>query len=374
MKEDALMMDEVVKTLEKSKGPLYIDNITGKEIKKIMLSPAGKRLRNHFPEYEPWCGLFPAGIVILSDGAVTTCCLDALGSNTYANIFDQDIAEIWAKDTPAVLEHGLYDLAACKECIGNPGLSSLISEKEEYQAWKSILSGHPRELIIEVMSNCNYGCCVAKELHRYRRMPKLDLPKLFERIKIFLSVIKRLKLFNYGEPLLNEGFCEFVGRCRCVSPELIMTLATNGMLLDEEIATCLVENRFNQVVISVHGGPGTENMLKYSHWGADYPQVINNIKRLIELRTKYQSTLPKISLRAILFAWNDSDEIMEWFRRDAQDLGLQATWGNVNTDNYHWILDEGRGGRDRSSGRFTPNSKDLEELIFKKEYFVREFW
>lgn len=330
------------------------------------------KLENIIEKY--WCSLFPKGIVILSDGKMTTCCLDALGKNSYANIYQQDLLTILEQTIPEILERGLQELTACKECIGKNGLTSLISNSGEYKPWENISHSYPEELIIEVASWCNYGCCIAKELHNYRRESQLDLAKVFKQIKPLLTKISRIKLFNYGEPLLNKGLGDFILSCRKTNNDLILTLATNGFFMNESISKTLIEGQVNQVVVSVHGGPGTENMLKYANYGADYKRVIANIEELLNLRKLYASQLPKISLRAILFAWNDSDDVMDQLRGDAQRLGLQTTWGNLDTDNYHWILDEGKGGLDRSSKRFTPGNKELQKLIYQKELFVKEFW
>ena len=75
----------------------------------------------------------------------------------------------------------------------------------------------------------------------------------------------------------------------------------------------------------------------------------------------------KVSLRAILFNWNDSEECMDWFRRDARALGLVASGMDYSVDNYHWILDQNCGGGPLSSRKYTPGSDALANLIEKKE-------
>ncbi|WP_188397695.1 SPASM domain-containing protein [Sporomusa sp. GT1] len=366
-------MEDIIYRLSKLEGPLHTDSASGKQVKQLMLSPLGKTIRELLPQYRPRCRLFPSGAVILSDGSVTTCCQDAIGSNTYGNIFTTDVTSLWQKAAD-IAEKGLYELSACRQCIGTFGLSSLISRQQDYAARQRLVAGCPAELGLEIMSSCNYQCCIAAELHHHRATSKLNLPELFVRLAPLLPNLQKLKLFNYGEPLLNDNLCEFIRNCRSVAPALTMTLATNGMLLNTATAICLIENQLNQVIVSVHGGPGTENMLKYSRVGADYLRVLNNVADLIKLRIARRSQLPKISLRAILFNWNDSEEIMDVFRQDAKKLGLEATWGNVNTDNYHWILDGDRERRERSSSRFMPGSPALIDLIGRKEFSVREFW
>jgi MoaA/NifB/PqqE/SkfB family radical SAM enzyme len=315
--------------------------------------------------YRPICKIFPLGIVILSDGSVTTCCYDSLGENVFGSIYDSNFISIWKRVVPKVLENGLYALKKCKNCVGAT-VVPLNATQGEMKDWLSWPTRYPIDVTIEIMGTCNYGCCVSKDMHKIRNV-KPDLVAIFTKISPFLSMIKRLRLFNYGEPLLHDGFKDFVTNCRNASENLVFLIATNGLLLDESYAMNFINNRIDTIVISVHGGPGTENMLKYSKYGADYSQVLTNVKRLLDIRDKCNSEFPKVSLRAILFNWNDSDAVMNQFREDAKALGLSATGGKPNTDNYHWILDGGCGANSLPSKRFIPESSDLQQLINSKE-------
>ena len=350
-------------------GPLYYSSEIGKKVKRIMKSDNGLMLREKFPQYIPWCSAFPSGLVILSDGSVSTCCFDPFGRNSLGNVFESDLLSIWKKNVRQVVKKGLYSLDGCRDCIGNESLSSLISDPEDYLVWENSVQGYPTDITIEIMGACNYGCCVSPEVQKYRNT-KLDLYELFPRIKSFLHGIKRIRLFNYGEPLLNEGFCDFIENCRKETSEVKMILATNGILMNERISTSLIERKVDTVVVSVHGGPGTENMLKYSRYGADYEKVLQNVKRLIELKKEFNSEYPKISLRAILFNWNDKDDIMDKFREDAMALGLRATGGNPDTDNYQWLLDGASGRLERASKRFLAGNVETEKLIKNGELMV----
>lgn len=344
-------------------GPLDNSSEPGKIVKQLMLSHSGPEWRKKHPKFLPWCSLFPHGVVILSDGKVTTCCLDTQGLNNLGNVFEQDLSQLWANNITQVVKSGLYSLHACRTCIGNEGAPSLISDPVDYQVWTEIFRDFPRNLTLEIMGACNYGCCVAPDIHKYRSTTKLDLHRLFPRIKPALGKIENLLLFNYGEPLLNPGFCDFIANCRRETDTMQMVLATNGLLMDEKIAASLIKWRVDSVIVSVHGGPGTANMLKYAKYGADYEQVLTNVAQLLALRNQNRSAFPKISLRAILFDWNDTDELMNQFREDAAHLGLSAAGGDYRKDNYHWILDGGYGRGARSSRRFALGNRETADLI-----------
>ncbi len=330
--------------------------IADRTLKPVMFSRYGKAMRKIFLALRPWCRPFPNTIVILSDGTVTTCCNDMTGENKLGSVYENDISEIWEKKAKPILFGDLYDLKKCKECIGGR-YARLISRKASFHKWQDYARGYPKTIQIEIMGRCNYGCCWSTQISKYRET-RPDLDRVFENIKSFLPKVEKLNLFNLGEPLLHEGFCDFVKKCRRESETLNMWLCTNGMLMDEKISRRLIEEKLNTVTVSIHGGPGTESMLKYSKYGADYDKVLANIKQLTDLRSSYKSALPKVQIKTVLFDWNDTDELMDRLRRDAKAVGA---------DLLYWILDRETGGLEHSSKRFTMYSKDLGELIRRGE-------
>jgi len=324
-------------------------------LRPLMFPKYGKRIRKIFPIIRPYCKYFPQLINILSDGNVTTCCLDPYGKNKLGSVYKHDISEIWNNKIKNILISGdLYDLEQCRDCIGSEH-APLFPKKADYLKWQNLVYQYPKGIQIEVMGRCNYGCCCSSEVYKYRNNneTKPDLDRIFENIKSFFPKIENLNLFNHGEPLLHDGFCDFVKKCRKESGTLSMNLATNGMLMDEKISRCLIEQKIRYVSISVHGGPGTENMLKYSKYGADYNKVMANVKRLTELRKMYKSKSPIVAIKVILFNWNDTDELMGWLRKDAKAAGA---------DKIIWALDGSTGYGLRSSKRFTLGSDKLQRL------------
>jgi MoaA/NifB/PqqE/SkfB family radical SAM enzyme len=367
---DATLIYDITEFFKELKGPLFTNSKVGRYVKNIMRTDEGKKIRDKIPQYRPWCKLFPAMIVILSDGSVTTCCMDARGEQALGNIYEKNWGEIWNFEVPRVLENGLYDLKVCNHCIGNQevnSLVSLISDKNDYGKWMNYPVNHryPYAIQIELMAACNYQCpCATSEVYKYRCV-KPDLERMFLQIRSFLPYIKHVNLFNHGEPLLNSGFSNFIKKCRDTAPDLFMLLSTNGILMDEEISEGLIDAKVNQVIFSVHGGPGTENMLRYSKVNADYEKVINNIQNLIKMRNESGSEFPKVALKAVLFNWNDSDELMDQFRYDAQKLGLKPSNGSLVEDTYYWVLDV---TKVLASKRFTEGSEDLRNLISNGEF------
>jgi FkbM family methyltransferase len=354
--------------LQEIEGPLFADTHTGRLVKQIMLSRHGRAIRDALPKFRPYClNYFPQMMInILSDGAVTTCCFDAYGDNQFGSIYEKQLSDIWEHDLPRVMQGDLYDHKRCLQCIGYQGWAPLVNEEGKREEWLEWMSKTPNEIQIEITAHCNYACvfCASASI-RQQRSAFLDLDKTFENIRGMLKNTHKINLYNYGEPLLHQGLSDFIHKCRAESSELILELATNGMQLNEKISRALIENRVDRIIVSVHGGPGTENMLKYSSHGADYDVVLNNVRQLLQLRKTLNSQVPKVSLRAILFHWNDNDEDMNRFRDDARALGLSATWGHYDTDNYHWILDS---GSQLASKKYISGSAGLKALVASREF------
>ena len=337
--------------------PLNRKEPLGEAVREIMLSPDGKRARLYLEKIRPTCIQFPRGIFILSDGNVTTCCHDPLGRNSLGTVYRNSLKDLWNSAVSNIVHGDLYDMPVCRDCIGSPA-ASLTSRPEDISAWQKKASGFPDYIQIEIMGACNYGCCISPNIHHYRPV-KPDLDAIHRSIIDFIPHVKELNLFNYGEPLLHDGLGDFVGMCRRSSEAVCINIATNGVLLTEQFAKAFIEHRLNRLIVSVHGGPGTDNMLKYSKYGADYDGVLSNLRRLIEIRRDSGSHLPHISLKAILFNWNDNEPDMERFRSDARSLGLLAGQSQ-DTDNYYWAMNDG--DPLLSSCRFRPGSVELQQL------------
>lgn len=302
--------------------------------------------------------------VMLSDGSVTTCCLDCYGINTYGNLHTMTYEECINSNKFKKLIKNMCTSKMCRYCrhrIKNPTEEQL---KEHYEKLKNKHIGTQ----VEIAASCNYACtdCPSNTVYKKRDpIPNLDV--VYENLKNILPKLKYINCYHFGEPLLNPQFMNFLEKVRKANPTLRIGISTNGMLMTKEKAQIIVDSEVNWIVISLHGGPGTENLLKYANRGANYETVINNIKQLKAIRDNAGKSLPKISMRAILFNWNDTDELMDEFRHAAKELGLDNPCnGDQDQDNYHWILD-GASPYERSSQRILYGNEEYKKLKERKE-------
>lgn len=118
----------------------------------------------------------------------------------------------------------------------------------------------------EITSRCNLRCkyCVHPKMPR----PKVDMSmQTFERV---LHLVKgyhaagtqrELSMHGIGESLVHPQFAEMVVMARRELPNIDLTLATNGVIMDDEIAGMLAVNRV-RTWVSLHrperAGPAIE--------------------------------------------------------------------------------------------------------------------
>lgn len=338
------------------------------EIKKVI-----NKIK-HFFEVPPTCWEMTNRFFVLSDGSVTTCCIDGSGVNTYGNIYkESSIQECIKSKKFQKLIKNLYSSKLCENCP----LKKTNPTKEDRELFESNLNKGFEGAQLEISGKCNYACdkCYANIIPDIRN-PMTDLDVMFKWLEPTLPKLIYINCFNFGEPFLNPKFCDFLLNCRKANENLSIGISTNGMLLTEEKAKAIVEAKVNWIIFSLHGGPGTENMLKYSNRGADYEKVLENIKRLKDIRDSQGATFPIISVKAILFDWNDTDELMDKFRADMNSIGIKTASSHeslisLTEDNYLWVLDS-MSPSERSSKRFLHGNDACKELIKHIEFAFDE--
>jgi MoaA/NifB/PqqE/SkfB family radical SAM enzyme len=337
-----------------------------REIIDFMTSREGRNAFAVAPELRPWCSIIADstnGLSIDSEGNVTTCCYDDRMLNKLGNVYEDGIMRIWSLFQKVVVSN-LYELEGCRGCIRaaapyspSPKCIDRLDKEKEWNGRAKRLV--PSRLILEPASLCNYACegCPAN----WNAKNIADLDRLFDCLADGLPLIEYIAFGLYGEPLLNKKLGDFFIKCRRAAPDLKMQLLTNGMALTEQAAAKIVEAEVDTVTVAIHGGPLTENMLKYSKRGADYGLVLRNIAKLRELRDAKPHCRTHIQVRTVLFNWNDTDELMDLLRTDVKAI-------IADRDCLYWVIDVAGPQAERSSKRFLPGSPELEKLEARGEF------
>lgn len=325
------------------------------------------------------CTLLLDEVVILSDGRITTCCFDADGNNTFSNIYEDDFEESVKKLQlfKEKLVENPENFPQCSRCF--------ISKKRNNQAaYDYFLKENPspaeihhfltpetapKGLVIEVASACNLsciGCPTGIRNLKKEKQPKqgkslfIDMDQLKKWLTPYAKELKKIRLFNYGEPLIHPGaidLCSFLTR---ENPGIDLIIATNLLPLNKkEKIIDLVMAQPNMIIVSLHG-VNQESLVKYMGAQASFKQALSIMKQIIAERNRLGLTIPVVIWKYIIFNWNDSDEELEKAKYLAKKhnidyLGFEITGGEL------------------ASNRFHKNSENFETLQ-KSEFFIANIY
>lgn len=288
----------------------------------------------------PFICEFAREMVILSDGNVTTCCIDPLAINAFANIHQESPEEILRKHHTVYnsITNDIESMPRCRICYKKikesgitktPTYNSDPSPKEVSDFLQEIASDKIR-LVIELSSICNLKCngCITsrEEIKNYREKPFLDVPALVAFLKPNLDRIGTIRLYNYGETFLHPEAISFCTQIKSLAPSIRIDIATNGMLLNsEEKRRRLVRSRVDELYFSIHGGK-QESVQKYMTEKFDLDLAISIIEDIQRIKKSLQTDKPKIFWKYLLFAWNDTDAEITAARQLAARLGVSLAF------------------------------------------------
>lgn len=312
-------------------------------------------------------------VVILSDGKITTCCIDDKGENAFADIYRDDFQGAMEKFQrfKERLAANIGNYPACARCIdarknyyndfhrSNPS----PDEVERFLSPDSL----PVGMVIELTAACNMtcvGCPTGRdEVKAYRNAHRgtfLDAAKLKEWLAPYVRRLKVVRLFNYGETFLHPGaidFCNFLTRD---NPGLNLIIATNILPLDnDEKIRRLIRAQPSVLYVSLHGA-SQESLATYMGPNADFQRALDIMKRVVSMRDRMGYELPVVVWKYILFRWNESDEEMARARALARE------------NNIDFIGFEIPGGQ-IASKRFYKGSPEFEALQ-ATPYFIRNIY
>ena len=114
-----------------------------------------------------------------------------------------------------------------------------------------------------------------------------------------LPDLQRVIFSGFGELLTHPHILDFIESIR--KHELAVTIATNGLLINPEIASELVKLGVDRVMISIDGGiPETFADIR----GALLTQIVGNIRTLNEAKQKLRSLFPSIGIEFVALRSN----------------------------------------------------------------------
>jgi len=165
--------------------------------------------------------------------------------------------------------------------------------------------GFPFTAMIEPTNYCNLKCplCPTGQGLIKRKAENLsfeDFKKIMDNLE---DTIFHVRLWNWGEPLLNKDFVKMVKYAK--SKKMFVNTSTNSFFLNEKIIKDLIDAKLDQLIVSLDGA-SEETYKKYRKKGS-FSKVIKALKKAKELKEQRRIKYPEIKLQFIVMKHNEHE-------------------------------------------------------------------
>ena len=198
---------------------------------------------------------------------------------------------------------------------------NLRLSQAEYLLQHVYLRSQPRFLGLVLGNACNIDCphCYqAKNVDNLLKPPEIahQLRKEFMGTYPYLSTLR----VQGGEALAYQGFRELVEDVAATVSRPLLSISTNGTLIDEAWAERTVRTPFQNVTISIDGG--TPETYARMRRGADLNCVLANARRIQNWKQRLGTQLPHLDSFFVVLRSN--------FREIPRYLELMAEYGFID--------------------------------------------
>ena len=178
----------------------------------------------------------------------------------------------------------------------------------------------PSNITIEISTNCNLSCTMCSRTHSTETKSQLMGPETYENVLDNFPKLSKVFVCGAGEPLLHPDILEIIKITKSRGASIIMT--TNAALLTEKMARDLVKLKLDTLYVSLDGAT-TESYEKIRR-GAKFDRVIENIKRLDQIKQESNSSLPAVELNFVGMSQNINE--LPGVVELAHELGLKKIY------------------------------------------------
>ncbi|MEM5882887.1 MAG: radical SAM protein [Candidatus Aenigmatarchaeota archaeon] len=175
----------------------------------------------------------------------------------------------------------------------------------------SYLLNKPVSLLLEPTTKCNLRCKMCART--YWKSPKIgdmsfrNFKKIIENFDSMIGsddIQTGLCLTGLGEPFLNKDIFKMIEYAKYRKKISYVYIISNGTVINSEVAKKIVSSGLDHLAISLDGA--TKETYEKIRIGANFNRVIQNIKKLVEIRNK-AGKKPTIRLCFVLQRENSKD-------------------------------------------------------------------
>ncbi len=184
---------------------------------------------------------------------------------------------------------------------------------------------------VEVTTCCNSSCIYCPHSATECGLPKRHMPvDLFCRLLPFIRFTRMIYLQGWGEPLLHPDLFKIIRICK--NKKKYVGLTTNGMELSEKNIHRILDSGLDILGVSLAGVTAASHNRFRS--GTDFDVVIENIRRVKQIKAERNSALPDLHL-AVMMLKSNFHEMLEIVPL-ARELGAEQ----IVASNLSLILDK----------------------------------
>ncbi|MFA5422219.1 MAG: radical SAM/SPASM domain-containing protein [Bacilli bacterium] len=145
----------------------------------------------------------------------------------------------------------------------------------------------PYCLFIDPSSACNFKCkfCMNDRIRDKQVMDFALYRSIIDSLNEFETPIKTVRLYGFGEPLINPKFHEMVAYAKRSPAVLSVDTTTNASLLNPELNERIIESGIDRINISVEG-VNSQQYIDFAGKEINFVQFVNNIEHLFSIRGK----------------------------------------------------------------------------------------
>ncbi len=200
-------------------------------------------------------------------------------------------------------------------------ISNYIISKFQYIHRHKYLISNPYALVVDPSNNCPLHCSGCLHNKVFRKKIGSDWPGGGLEQNIYRSFINRfgpyastVLFYNWGEPLLNKHTPSFIRQAKSY---LLETSLSSNLSVKFD-AEALVLSGLDYMILSIDGA--TPEVYGRYRQGGEFDLVIDNVRRLVAAKKKYNLSTPVLSWQFLLFEHNKHE--MNLVKKMACELGV----------------------------------------------------
>lgn len=145
----------------------------------------------------------------------------------------------------------------------------------------------PYLIFIDPSSACNLKCkfCMNDKIKDHQVMDFNLYRKIIDDLQEFEHPVKTIRLYGFGEPLMNPYFCDMVQYAKASDKVLAVDTTTNGFILNPVCNQELIDSGIDRINISINGM--SDNQYKnFTGREVDFNKLVKDIEHLYSIKKK----------------------------------------------------------------------------------------